>query len=88
MPAAVVLHRGLVLFAIQGDGDGLARFCVGATGQHQILLRLGGVNDVVVGKIVYRDGRWQGIYRHHARGVRAVAVAVGHADINRRATVG
>ena len=88
LPGAIVLHRGLIMLAVQGDGDGLPRLCIRAAAQDQILLGFGGVNDVICGEIIHGNGRCLSIDHHHTRGIRAVTIDVGDVDVNLRASVG
>ncbi len=81
-PAAVSLNGGGVVHAVQGHGDGLARFGVGYTINDQILLRLGRIDDVVVADDLDRHRRRGGVHAVLAACRRAVAVHVGDAHLH------
>ncbi len=81
-PAAVCLHGGGVVHAVQRYGDGLARFGVGHAVNDQILLRFGRIDDVVVADNFNRYRRRGGVHAVLAACRRAVAVHVGDAHLD------
>ena len=81
-PAAVCLHGGGVVHAVQRHGDGLARFGVGHAVNNQILLRFGRIDDVVVADNLDRHRRRGRVHAVLAACRRAVAVHVGDAHLH------
>ena len=81
-PAAVSLNGGGVVHAVQGHGDGLTRFGVGDAVNHQILLRFGRIDDVVVADDFNRHRRRGSVHAVLAARGRAVAVHVGDAHLH------
>ncbi len=81
-PAAVGLHGGGVIHAVQRDGHGLARFGVRDAVDDQILLRFGGIDDVVVADDFDGDRRRGGVHAVLASRRGAVAVHVGDAHLH------
>ena len=81
-PAAVGLHGGGIVHAVQGHGDGLARFGVGDAVNHQILLRFSRIDDVVVADDFNRHRRRGRVHAVPAARRGAVAVHVGHAHLH------
>ncbi|VAC87304.1 Uncharacterised protein [Enterobacter cloacae] len=81
-PAAVGLYGGGVIHAVQGHGDGLARFGVGHAVDVQILLRFKRVDDVVIADNLNGNRRRGSIHAVFAACRRAVAIDVSDAHLH------